>query len=227
MKSRKFNQWLCFLSAFILLPYCFSSLSAFVPPGSLLTSCSFKNFLLNFSLLMILLYLLTHTCLAQHQYFLYCTLTGAYNVQFNNRMPPLSHGLTLTILFHTFHDLNFESLCAFLSFLALGILFSPHSSLGVFEGDLVWGIYEQAWATACTFMYNLVSGERVSDLYNDIWVCNCIIRPSSEISCFHGGYKCRQEEPPPTLPRNKCISSGGKDKQLLPSSTGTFLSPQD
>lgn len=58
MKSSKLNQWLYFLSASILLSHPFSSLSASVPPGSLLTSSSFKNFLLNFSLLKILLCLL-------------------------------------------------------------------------------------------------------------------------------------------------------------------------
>lgn len=93
----------------------------------------------------------THTCLAQHlQYFLYCMLTGACNMQFNNRMLPFSHGLTLTISFHTFHDLNFESLYAFLSFLALGMLFSSYSSLGVSNFGAFMSRLVTLFAHACT-----------------------------------------------------------------------------
>lgn len=191
MKSSKLNQWLYFLSAFILLLHPLSSLSALCHHALFwplrLSKFFFSIFLCSQSSSVCSSFL--HTCLAQHlQYFMYCTLTGACNVRFNNRMPPLSHGLKLTISFHTFHHLNFESLCAFLSFLALGILFSSCSSLGIsvelglghpFWHFGIWGIltWFGACDTACTCMYNLVSGERVSDLYNDIWVCNCIFRP--------------------------------------------------
>lgn len=41
-----------------------------------------------------------HTLWAAH-------LWGACNMRFNNRMPPLFHGLTLMIPFYTFHDLHF------------------------------------------------------------------------------------------------------------------------
>lgn len=55
-----------------------------------------------------------------------------------------------------------------------------------------------------------------------MWICSCMVDCLMELSVFmaatDGG---RKEEPPPTL----CISSQGKDKQLQPSSTGTFLSP--
>lgn len=55
MKNSKVNQWLYFLSFFLLLSHPFSSIPAFVPLFSLPTSSIFKNFLLSFSLFMILL----------------------------------------------------------------------------------------------------------------------------------------------------------------------------
>lgn len=129
-------------------------------------------------ILLCLLILFTHVpCTAPST--LSVLLTGACNVQFNNRMPPLSHGLTLTILFHTLDHLSFESLCGFFWF-SWPLAFCSHPIHPLESpSNLVWGIYEQACDPACTCMHNLVSGERVSDLCNDIWVCSCIIRHSS------------------------------------------------
>lgn len=67
-----------------------------------------------------------------------------------------------------------------------------------------------------------VLGESISDFCDYMWICSCIVDCLMELSVFTVAKDAgRKEEPPPTL----CISSQGKDKQLQPSSTGTFLSP--
>lgn len=58
MKNSTSNQWLYFLSSFLLLSRPFSSIPAFVSLFFLLTYSFFKNFLLDFSLFTILLCLL-------------------------------------------------------------------------------------------------------------------------------------------------------------------------
>lgn len=50
--------------------------------------------------------------------------------------------------------------------------------------------------------FSCVSGDRVSDLYNDIWVCNCILDFLLELSVFTVATNAeRKAEPAPTLPR--------------------------
>lgn len=100
---------------------------------------------------------------------------------------------------------------------------SPYSSLANFTSLGVGHLL--ASLGSCLHMCVLLScvlGESISDFCDDMWICSCMVDCLMELSVFmaatDGG---RKEEPPPTL----CISSQGKDKQLQPSSTGTFLSP--
>ena len=204
MKHSKSNQQLYFLSSFLLLSHPFSSISAFVSLFSLLTSSFLKTFLLSFSLFMILLCLLIlfytpalhlpsifHTLCVAH-------LRGACNMWFNNRMPPLFHGLTSMIPFYTFHDLHFEflsrcSVCFFIFltpwhfFLSLLILCKLHLTwFGAFISCLV-----KLLAHACTVSL-CVRRESLRPLQWHLGL-QLRIRLSSGIVGFHRGYKCREK----------------------------------
>lgn len=110
MKNNKSDQWLYFLSCFLLLSHLFSSIPALVPLFSILTSSFFKSFLLNFYLFMILLCLLilfTHLpCTASS---LLCVLHtyGGLQPVIQQQNAPLFHGLASMIPFYIFHDVQF------------------------------------------------------------------------------------------------------------------------